>query len=165
MGNDVSAVEDYVYLADGSLSLIDVSNPEEPQLLDKFNIIERYFHSVFTHGEYIYIISSPTIVVLKNTLTDFEEESNPVRANYFMQNYPNPFNQVTTIQYNVPARSEVMLEVFNLMGQHVETLYNGKQAIGQYSINWDASGFSSGVYFYKLTTGDKSFSKRMVLLK
>ncbi|MCP4634687.1 MAG: T9SS type A sorting domain-containing protein, partial [candidate division Zixibacteria bacterium] len=69
------------------------------------------------------------------------------------QNYPNPFNANTTIQYILPYQSEVRLEIFNILGQRVEKLLDTNQKSGQYSIIWDASGYSSGIYFYRLTTG------------
>ncbi|MCP4633092.1 MAG: T9SS type A sorting domain-containing protein, partial [candidate division Zixibacteria bacterium] len=81
------------------------------------------------------------------------------------QNYPNPFNPVTTIEYALPHQSEVRLDVYNLLGQRVETLVDNIQKLGNYSISWNASGFSSGIYFYRLTSGDKTYTKRMTLLK
>ncbi|MCP4634216.1 MAG: T9SS type A sorting domain-containing protein, partial [candidate division Zixibacteria bacterium] len=59
----------------------------------------------------------------------------------------------------------VRLEIFNILGQRVEKLLDTNQKSGQYSIIWDASGYSSGIYFYRLTTGHKLFTKRMTLLK
>ena len=81
------------------------------------------------------------------------------------QNYPNPFNAKTSITYQVPKASDVKLEVYNLSGQKVATLVNGIQTTGRHSVTWDASGASSGIYFYKLTAGDYTSMKRMALLK
>ncbi|MCP4633129.1 MAG: T9SS type A sorting domain-containing protein, partial [candidate division Zixibacteria bacterium] len=79
--------------------------------------------------------------------------------------YPNPFNATTTISFDIVQEGDVNLSVYNLTGQKVETLIESRMQAGQHSINWDASVYSSGVYFYKLTTGNKSFTKRMTLLK
>jgi hypothetical protein len=79
--------------------------------------------------------------------------------------YPNPFNAATTICYEVPTDSNVGLEVYNLCGQRVAMLVNAKQQAGNRSIVWDASGFSSGIYFYRLTAGDFTETKRMMLVK
>jgi len=79
--------------------------------------------------------------------------------------HPNPFNATTTITYDVPLAGIVTLDVFNLMGQKVAILVDGKVEAGQHSVTWDAENYSSGIYFYKLTAGGKTFNKRMTLLK
>lgn len=81
------------------------------------------------------------------------------------QNFPNPFNVSTVINYELPIDSHVKLEVYNLLGQEVATLVDQKQQPGYKSVVWDASGVSSGIYFYKLTAGDYSESKRMLLVR
>ena len=81
------------------------------------------------------------------------------------QNHPNPFNARTIISYQLPVNGHVKLEVYNLSGQKVATLANGKQQAGYRSVTWDASKVSSGLYFYKLTTADFSETRRMMLVK
>jgi hypothetical protein len=81
------------------------------------------------------------------------------------QNYPNPFNPSTKITYSVKATGNVSLKVFNILGQVVATLTEGKQDAGTYSIVFDASRFSSGVYFYQITAGNFVATKKMMLLK
>ncbi|MCP4583470.1 MAG: T9SS type A sorting domain-containing protein, partial [candidate division Zixibacteria bacterium] len=94
------------------------------------------------------------------------EEDNSIPANFELsQNYPNPFNSSTTFSYSLSSSSDVKLEIYNLLGENVTTLINSVQETGEHSITWDASEYSSGIYFYRLTTGDKSYTKRMVLLK
>jgi len=81
------------------------------------------------------------------------------------QCYPNPFNASTVIQYQLPQASEVTLEVYNVLGQKVVSLVDEKQEAGYKSVNWDASDVSSGLYFYKLTAGDFTETRRMMLVK
>jgi hypothetical protein len=86
------------------------------------------------------------------------------------QNYPNPFNPSTNIKYRVPSGSItdnkfVSLKIFDILGKEVETLVNEKQSPGEYEVNWDASQYPSGVYFYKLSAGDFSETKKMLLVK
>jgi hypothetical protein len=85
------------------------------------------------------------------------------------QNYPNPFNPTTTIKYGIPVRAHVKLEIYNILGQKVETLIDALQEPGFYFFDIDASRFSGGVYFYRLTAvSEKSvFSdyKKMIILK
>jgi hypothetical protein len=80
-------------------------------------------------------------------------------------NYPNPFNASTQIRYELPTGGNVKLEVFNVLGKKVATLVNGVEGAGYKSITWDACDVSSGLYFYKLTAGDLSETKRMLLVK
>jgi len=81
------------------------------------------------------------------------------------QNYPNPFNPSTTIRYALPKRSRVTLTVFNTLGQQVTTLVQGEQEAGYHRVVFDASGLPSGVYFYRLRTGDLAQARRFLLLK
>ena len=81
------------------------------------------------------------------------------------QNYPNPFNPTTAISYQLSAVSDFDLSIYNLMGQKVATMVNGRQSAGAYEVNWDASSVAGGVYFYELKAGNFRTVKRMVLLK
>jgi hypothetical protein len=81
------------------------------------------------------------------------------------QNYPNPFNPVTNIKVEIPVKgAEWKLNIYNVTGQLVQS-FNGVSSTGFEEVAWDASGVSSGVYFYKLTSGDFSATKKAVLLK
>ncbi|MCP4631552.1 MAG: T9SS type A sorting domain-containing protein, partial [candidate division Zixibacteria bacterium] len=80
-------------------------------------------------------------------------------------NYPNPFNAETNIVFDLPTAGHVSLDVYNLMGQKVASIVNSEMQAGFHSVNWDASAISSGIYFYKLTAGDKVATKKMQLLK
>jgi len=92
------------------------------------------------------------------------ELSLPIRA-MLLGNYPNPFNSATTINYEVSSGGKVKLEVFTLLGEKVETLVDTWQEAGYKSISWEASRVSSGVYFYKLTVGDYTETRRMLFVK
>jgi hypothetical protein len=81
------------------------------------------------------------------------------------QNYPNPFNPSTTISFSLPHATNVSLKVFDILGQEVATLVNGNQTAGSHEVQFNAAGLASGVYFYKITGGDFSQVKTMVLMK
>lgn len=92
------------------------------------------------------------------------------RIFFLYQNHPNPFNPVTTIRYQVPKETDVMIEIFNLLGQKVRTLVNEFKAEGYYSVEWNGKNdfeqsLPSGIYLYKMTAGSFSETKKMLLLK
>ncbi len=96
----------------------------------------------------------PMLASLSQLPADFE----------LSQNYPNPFNPTTTIQFGLPQASEWTLDVFNILGQRVDS-FKGESDGGWVTVNWDASRYASGVYLYRLRAGDFTDSKKMLLLK
>ena len=81
------------------------------------------------------------------------------------QNYPNPFNPSTNITYSLPQQSDVQLRVYDMVGREVATLINREQAAGAYTVNFDASELSSGMYLYRLDTGSTTITRKMMLIK
>jgi hypothetical protein len=81
------------------------------------------------------------------------------------QNYPNPFNPSTTIRYGLPNRSNVTLTVYNTLGQQVAQLVNGEVEAGYHEVKFEASGLSSGVYFYRLQAGSFVETRKFILMK
>jgi photosystem II stability/assembly factor-like uncharacterized protein len=81
------------------------------------------------------------------------------------QNYPNPFNPQTKIKFDVPKASFIKLIIYDLLGREVVTLVNKELRPGTYEADWNASSFSSGVYFYRIVSGDFIETKKMVLMK
>ncbi|MBU8935040.1 MAG: T9SS type A sorting domain-containing protein, partial [candidate division Zixibacteria bacterium] len=81
------------------------------------------------------------------------------------QNYPNPFNPVTQISFALPNASHVRLDIFNIMGQTISTVVDAPMSAGYHSVNWNATGTASGVYFYRLQADGFVATKKMLLLK
>ena len=107
-------------------------------------------------------------------ITSIEYKQDEIPRHFRLdQNYPNPFNPLTTIEYQLPMMSNVVLSIHTLNGQKVATLVTGKQSAGKYKAQWDASGFASGVYYYRLQAsapvGEKKNSfmqtKKLIVLK
>jgi len=81
------------------------------------------------------------------------------------QNYPNPFNPVTKIEYALPKNGLVTIKVYDILSREISTLVSEVKPAGYYSVDFDASKLTSGVYFYKLESGSFSNIKRMILIK
>jgi hypothetical protein len=82
-----------------------------------------------------------------------------------LQNYPNPFNPSTTIEFSVPREEHVRLEIFDMLGRHMETLVNGDFEPGRYSVAWNALEYASGMYLYRIQAGGFVATRRLVLMK
>lgn len=107
-------------------------------------------------------------LILKYTIPVFVEENELVSApNKFIlyNNYPNPFNPATLIKYSIPESGTVKLTVYNALGEAVKTLVNNYVEAGTYTINFNASDLSSGIYYYRLQTNTFIEAKKMLLLK
>jgi len=81
------------------------------------------------------------------------------------QNYPNPFNPSTTISFAIPAKSFVTLKVYNVLGKEVANLVNGEFESGRHSVDFNASDLASGVYYYTVSAGSYTSTKKMILMK
>jgi N-acetylneuraminic acid mutarotase len=125
-------------------------------------------NEVFVGGEFTLAggIAS-TFIARWNSGTSRVEQLSPTAPKTFLleQNYPNPFNPSTTIRYQLPVASEVKLEVYDVLGKKIATLVNERQSAGSYQVVWNASGLSSGTYFYRLQAGTFVETKKMIMVK
>jgi len=126
-------------------------------------------------GILFYSFSNYKLVPRKNDdfaghVTDVEKNEVLPEQYSLSQNYPNPFNPSTIIEYNIPneslaLNSNVVLKIYDVLGREVKTLVNKNQKPGNYEIQFDASEFTSGVYFYSLKAGNFYQTKKMMLIK
>lgn len=106
------------------------------------------------------------LLLLSDAFSDVEETKDCPTAYALDQNYPNPFNPATKISYFIPVSDLVTLEILNVRGEKITTLVNEIQPTGTYTVDFDASRFASGIYFYMLTIGEKyKQTKKMVLMR
>ena len=106
----------------------------------------------------IYMYGSP--------VTDVAKANSEMPTTYALfQSFPNPFNPISTIKYDLPREGNVVLKVYDMLGREVATLVNAKQIAGYYSIDFNASQLSSGVYFYRIVAGNFVQARKMVLIK
>jgi hypothetical protein len=95
-----------------------------------------------------------------------KNEKDKIPSSYALdQNYPNPFNPSTSIGFSVPKKGIVRIVLYDAMGNEVKTVLNEEKNPGSYYVNFDATALSSGVYFYKMVSGDFSEAKKMMLIK
>ncbi|MFI5252299.1 MAG: choice-of-anchor V domain-containing protein [Bacteroidota bacterium] len=116
---------------------------------------------VSSDGSYYY---SGEIITTVNGVTGVNEEHSP-RAFQLAQNYPNPFNPSTVIKYQLPAQARVILMVYNMLGEEVAVLANEMQTPGAKEVSWNSGSMPSGMYFYRLTAGNFTQTKKMLLVK
>ncbi|MCF6268419.1 MAG: T9SS type A sorting domain-containing protein [Melioribacteraceae bacterium] len=103
--------------------------------------------------------------VILSTATNVDTEEGIVKSYKLNQNYPNPFNPTTQISYTITQKEFVSLKVYDVLGTEVATLINSVQDMGTHKVSFDASNFSTGVYFYTLKSGNNIQTKKMMLLK
>lgn len=102
---------------------------------------------------------------LTNPLTAAVQTQSGIPVNYSLSNYPNPFNPSTSIKFSIPKSSFIKLAVYDLTGREIEILLTEHLNAGTYEVKWDASKYTSGVYFYTIENTDYSETKKMILLK
>ena len=106
------------------------------------------------------------MLISESTLVGIEEDQS-ISPNTFSlyQNYPNPFNPSTAIKWQQPETGVVTLKIYDVLGREVTILVNEELSVGKHETVFDASRFSSGVYFYQLKAGDFIQTKKMLLIK
>jgi len=102
-------------------------------------------------------------------MSDSDETLTPIKSQ-LLSNYPNPFNPTTTIVFEMAGEGQVSIDVFNIKGQKIRTLVNGVRGAGNHTVVWDGNdaggrAMSSGVYFYRMTSGGYAKTRKMLMLK
>ncbi len=116
---------------------------------------------IYTDGRLLW---SDTFSV--NIVTGIADEKSALPLEFALkQNYPNPFNPSTVINYELPTANIVELSIYNLLGQKVATLVSERKAAGDHQVEWDATGFSSGIYYYQIRAGEFQAVRKMILLR
>jgi hypothetical protein len=141
------------YLCDGEWTL------DPPQIMNRYapptaHLSISEFPDTLKTVEFFYIDPSGV------------HDNNPIPNEYaLLQNYPNPFNAQTVIGYGLPEASRVTIEIYDLLGRLIESLPGGMQNAGYHNLEWNASGQTSGIYFYRIKAGNFAQMRKMLLLK
>ena len=114
-----------------------------------------------TLGSEMYI---DDLLLSMDVVSDVEDEIQPLTFQ-LKQNYPNPFNPTTQIKFSIKESGLVSLKVFDILGTEVATLVNNEYPVGSYTVDFNAAGLASGIYFYKIQSGNFVETKKMILMK
>jgi hypothetical protein len=137
----------------------DLSTLRYPSRTDSLNYRLK---QIDVDGKYeYYVLGAP--VDLRN-ITSIGDELFPAEFELY-QNYPNPFNPTSKIKFGLPESGKILLEIYNTLGERVATLIDREMSAGYHEVEWNASGFTSGIYLYKITTQDYAAVKKMMLLR
>jgi hypothetical protein len=122
------------------------------ELLRNYSGISRTYDSLYVEQRI-----PPTVGVTRNIQTPYNL--------HLWQNYPNPFNPSTTIKYDIPSKAYVNIKVYNMLGQEIANLVDDILPAGGHSVVFNASNFSSGIYFYRIHAANNTITRKLVLLK
>ncbi len=139
------------------------------QINDGFTGSAYYVLSLAANGQNIFAGTNAASVwkrPLSQIITDVNDLSTNQHTKYILeQNYPNPFNPSTTIKFSILNEEFVSMKVFNSLGEEVADLLNETKPAGNYSVSFDASKLTSGIYFYRLSSGSYNQTRKMILVK
>lgn len=148
----------------------DVNNPYSTSVgicsPDRRDGIQYLFNNSYTPGAATLVDGRAIKFTTGSTYSTDVDKAVNIPADFALsRSYPNPFNAVATIEFSIPKSEDVRLEIFNLLGQNVKTLIDGRLDAGTHRILWNADDQASGIYFYKLRAGEFEKTRRMTLLK
>ena len=151
------------WAATGYTICTEVNDQQSPRIVSNGNlgaiVVWQDYRSGSNFDIYEIGFNTTGVIAIENNGTSTPNEYS------LSQNYPNPFNPATVISYQIPQTGNVKLSVFNALGQEMIVLVNQTQSAGNHRIEWDASSYPSGVYFYRLDAGAFRSDKKMILIK
>ncbi|MDP3148864.1 MAG: alpha-amylase family glycosyl hydrolase [Ignavibacteria bacterium] len=180
---DVAGAVKKISISDPSMDVaivgnFDVSYQSVPMNFTKTGRWYRYFENdsievsdvnqnvALAPGEFFIYTTAKLPDQEKGITTDIEEFQDQIAYSFALeQNYPNPFNPTTSIQYSVNNSQYVSLKIYDVLGNELATLVNEVQPAGAYKVGFDATSFSSGVYFYQLRQNNSVITRKMILVK
>jgi len=172
--NKIAIADTIAYLADGDagLAAINISNPAIPSLIQNLNTPGSANGAAFYNDFTLVADRNMLLVVYHESYVSIDDVSLAVPSEFEILNcYPNPFNPSTKVSFAMERGAPITLNVFDINGRYITNLANGFFEAGQHSVEWHASGISSGIYFIKLSAsgnglpGNRSTIARVLLLK
>jgi len=105
------------------------------------------------------------VLTVETSVTDLDETKSLPTDFVLNQNYPNPFNPTTTISFSIPSSAFTSLKVYDILGNEIATLLSEEKSAGEHNVLFDASALTSGVYLFRLNSGNFTEIKKMILLR
>jgi len=163
---DIEVDDGYAFIAtrESGIAVFDISDPYAPEFVASFDT-PGYAHDIKLNLPYVYVADNSSLEILYFSPTSANDPKPLPNTISLSQNYPNPFNAQTTIEYYLPQTGPVTIDIFDIMGRKVETLYNGVKQAGRHAVVWDAGEMSSGVYFYRIRAENDTETRKCLLMK
>jgi hypothetical protein len=122
---------------------------------------------VFVGGAFTYAGGKPSYFVARwnDNIVEVNEDISYPREFSLVSNYPNPFNNSTVIEFSIPEEAAVKIDIFDVMGKKIETIFEKTIIAGKHRVTWNAEDVASGIYFYRIKAGNDSGTFKMALLK
>jgi flagellar hook assembly protein FlgD len=131
--------------------------------LTEYQVVSEYIAKKKTISP---VVEGRIVATTKNVLSkDLAKETGLPTDYQLMQNSPNPFNPTTTIEFSIPKNENVVLRIYNTLGQVMETLVNENMNAGVYKYTWAPKNLASGIYIYQISAGKFSQAKKLILMK
>jgi len=122
----------------------------------------------FTNGLTGWVVGGAGVILITNTsgIVQVSHTSSNIRDKFYLsQNFPNPFNPETIVRYEIPLKSHISLVIFDALGKEILTLVRGQQNAGSYEVKVNAVNLPGGIYFLKMSSGEFTETKKMLLIK
>lgn len=152
---------------DSSWQFLDSSNSPIPGNWFTEGIVDSKNNKVFALSSFWPYNNHGLVFYNQDSVIVTSAENYPFDINdfYLSQNYPNPFNPITKIKFSIPKSNIVQIKIYDILGNEIRTLLNEYNQAGTYEIEFDASSLPSGVYFYRMISGNYTETKKMILLR
>jgi len=122
---------------------------------------------IFMKGRYLLVADGYSLTMLDAHIAEYEDriEDSPPVTESRLSNSPNPFNGLTSIRFNLTEDAEVRIDIYDILGRKIETVFSGEKSAGSHRVTWNAEDLPSGVYFYRLQAGEFTETASCLLLK
>ncbi len=165
-GQSIFLKDEFAFIGCGAegIRVFDISDMDNLIEVGNYNTL-GFAEKVYVSGDLIFVFDTINLGIYEFSPTNVNENKTAAQAAHPFSAYPNPFNSTTKIEYILPYASDVTLSLYNLTGQRIETLVNGRLEAGVHRVMLDAGDMASGLYFLKLEGVGQSFIQKIMLVK
>ncbi len=166
--DDILVYDNYIFSAIDQVGIVVSSDEGETwdNISANLPMEDDYVSNIYIYNNYLFASLNATNGIWKHSLPLTGNDDEPLPDEFTLeQNYPNPFNPNTKIKFSIPHSQFATLKVYDILGREIKTLLSKQMQPGSYEFEFDGSDLSGGIYFYKLSVGNKNQTKKMILLK